>query len=224
MRGCALCVLACREQTNVFLFMLSDWSDELLPSSSPTFLPSVRQRCFFLLLRGSIFLSKPDSYQFPKHSMFRATLDGAWRSTAVPIFDVSANPRREEERANCYYLKLVPDRLLENCIWRERERESGRGIFFLPHCPFLFISFFPLFAAIHPSCSTPVGDPFLLHFLSSFFSPPYQATSSAFSPSASSPVSFNASTGVLLSPSFLLRPCVPSLFSSFHNFASIRSC
>lgn len=69
------------------------------------------------------------------HCSFRnAKINAMARASArlLPIFNVPLNRWSREECTNCHYLKLVADTFLENCIWRERGRDSGHAIFFFP--------------------------------------------------------------------------------------------
>lgn len=83
------------------------------------------------------------------HCSFRnAKINAMARASArlLPIFNVPLNRWSREECTNCHYLKLVADTFLENCIWRERGRDSGHAIFFPSQLSYLspfFYLFFP---------------------------------------------------------------------------------
>lgn len=263
MRGCALCILGCREQTNVFLFMLlavrlARWTiavidyhwhflhtfyfadDERINDDSSIQIPSSHSKMKRSIASSSFPLGRFTSWNLIHCSFRNAKINAMARASArlLPIFNVPLNRWSREECTNCHYLKLVADTFLENCIWRERGRDSGHAIFFPSQLSYLS-PFFHLFSpAICRSSLTPFGDPFLLHFLSPFFlpsflpsvrpahrilgflivhEPPYYEPLSTYPPvSFSCPSSFPCP--------FSFYPCDPSLFSFFRNFASIRSC
>lgn len=170
MRGCALCILGCREQTNVFLFMLlavglARWTiavidyhwhflhtfyfadDERINDDSSIQIPSSHSKMKRSIASSSFPLGRFTSWNLIHCSFRNAKINAMARASArlLPIFNVPLNRWSREECTNCHYLKLVADTFLENCIWRERGRDSGHAIFFPSQLSYLS-PFFHLFS------------------------------------------------------------------------------